>query len=66
METLAIIFSMAALFLWVRSEANADRRHISEIQRQDRRDILGMVEAIKEEMRDFHNRLCAIEERNRK
>jgi hypothetical protein len=66
METLAIIFSMAALFLWVRSEANADRRHISEIQRQDRKDILGMVEAIKEEMKDFHNRLCAIEERNKK
>jgi hypothetical protein len=73
METLAVIFAMAALFLWVRSEANADRRYISEIQRQDRKDILTLVEAIKEdvraikeEMKDFHNRLCAIEERRGK
>ena len=80
METLAIIFAMAALFLWVRSEANADRRQISEIQRQDRKDILNLIEAIKEDVRaikedvlaikdetkDFHGRLCSIEERNRK
>jgi len=73
METLAVILAMAALFLWVRSEANADRRHISEIQRQDRKDILSLVEAIKddvraikEEMKDFHNRLCAIEEKRTK
>jgi len=68
-----VILAMAALFLWVRSEANADRRHISEIQRQDRKDILSLVEAIKddvraikEEMKDFHNRLCAIEEKRTK
>jgi len=72
METLCVIFAMAALFLWVRSEANADRRQISEIQRQDRKDILSLIEAIKDDVRaiqsevkDFHGRLCAIEERNK-
>lgn len=43
------------LWLWNRTESRADNRH-----------ILSLVEAIKDEMKDFHGRLCAIEERNRK
>lgn len=65
METLAVIISMIVMFLWLRTEANADRRNISEIQREDRKDILGMIKAIELEIKDFHARLCAIEERNR-
>jgi hypothetical protein len=63
---MGIIIAMGAivvtLFLWSRGEANADRR-----------DIVNLIVAIKEdvklvqlEMKDFHNRLCSIEERNRK
>lgn len=40
------------LWLWNRAEARADNRH-----------MLSIVEAIKNEMKDFHGRLCAIEER---
>jgi len=40
------------LFMWMRSEANADRR-----------DIVNLIISIKEENKDFHGRLCAIEER---
>lgn len=54
-----IVAAMIAMMLWVRSEANADRR-----------DIVNLIIAIKEdvsaiqlEMRDFHNRLCAIAEK---
>ena len=43
------------LWLWNRSEANADRR-----------DIMNILIEMKEEMKDFHGRLCAIEERNKK
>ena len=43
------------LFLWNRSES-----------REDTRMMLGMIQAIQDEMKDFHGRLCAIEERNRK
>jgi len=51
-----------ALFLWNRGEANADRK-----------DIVNLIIAIKEdvhaiqlEMRDFHTRLCSIQERKEK
>lgn len=43
------------LFLWVRSEANSDRR-----------DIMQLIKSIDLGMKDFHGRLCAIEERRLK
>lgn len=53
-----------ALFLWVRSEGNADRRSFYDIQREDRKDLLQMsknientVFAIQKEMNDFHRKL---------
>jgi hypothetical protein len=56
---LGIVVGNAALFLpiffWMRSEANADRR-----------DIVNLIIAIKDELKDFHGRLCKIEtERNK-
>ena len=43
------------LWLWNRSES-----------RNDMRMILSLIDGIAKEMKDFHGRLCAIEERNRK
>lgn len=75
---IGIIISM---FLWVRSEANADRRDIHgdckaliEAIREDGR---AFQKAIQHEMKDFHTKLalqdqefkikmCIIEERNKK
>lgn len=58
-----------AMMFWVRSESNSLRSEAS----ADRRDIVNLIIAIKEdiqaiqmEMRDFHGRLCAIEERRGK
>jgi hypothetical protein len=57
-QVLAIILGNAGVFLpiffWLRSEANADRR-----------DIVNILLEMKEEMKDFHGRLCAIEERKK-
>jgi hypothetical protein len=50
------------LFLWNRSESRADIRHMDAKLESTRE----LVRAIHDEMRDFHNRLCIIEERNRK
>ena len=61
-STGAIILSMCGLFLWVRSEANNDRRAMQQIQREDRKDILELIRSIELEMKDFHNRLCNIEQ----
>lgn len=56
---LGIVIGNAALYLpiffWMRSEANADRR-----------DIVNLIIELKNEMKDFHGRLCAIEERRNK
>ena len=50
------------MFLWIRSEANADRKESA----ADRRDFLQLIRNIQDEMKDFHGRLCMIEERNKK
>lgn len=66
MQVFALFVGNAAmiipLWLWNRSEANADRREAA----ADRRDILQLIRAIQEEIKDFHGRLCTIEERIKK
>ena len=53
-STLAIVGTTISMFFWVRSEANADRNT-----------MLQIVQAIQTESKDFHGRLCAIEERRK-
>jgi hypothetical protein len=47
----AIVALVIALFTWNRTESNADRR-----------DMMAMIRSIDMEMKDFHGRLCAIEQ----
>lgn len=47
------------LFLWNRSESRSDYRHLEA-------GVKAQIEAIRQDMKDFHGRLCAIEERNKK
>ena len=54
-QVLTLVASNVALFLWARSESRADTRM-----------MLGMIESIQKEIKDFHGRLCAIEEKNKK
>lgn len=67
---------LISLFLWLRSEANSDRKHITEVQSGDRKDLLNLMRTIQneakefrsvmaQESKDFHGRLCAIEERRK-
>ena len=46
-----IVFTLT-LWLWNRSESNNDRR-----------DMMNILREMKDEMKDFHGRLIAIEER---
>jgi len=46
------------LFLWSRAESRADYRHLEE-------SVNANLIAIREEIKDFHGRLCAIEEKSR-
>ncbi len=54
--------STLGLFFWNRSESRADIRHMDAKLESTRE----LVRAIYDESKDFHNRLCAIEERNRR
>ncbi len=65
-QVLAIIGANIGIFFWLRTESAADRRQIQQENAADRRDLLQLIREIKDEMKDFHGRLCAIEERNKK
>lgn len=83
METLAVVIAIVAMLLWLRTEANTDRRQINANLDLTRNESIGRtdalraetnalvnairqdVQAIHMEMKDFHNRLCAIEERRK-
>ena len=64
-QVLTIVGANIGIFLWLRSESSADRRQMQQESAADRRDILQLIREIKEEMKDFHGRLCAIEERRK-
>lgn len=53
--------AMFGMFSWLRSDIALNRSESS----ADRRDILQIMRSIQEEIKDFHGRLCAIEERNK-
>jgi len=59
MPVMALILGNAAfiipLFLWNRAESRADYRHLET-------SVNANLKAIQDEMKDFHGRLCKIEE----
>lgn len=59
LQLFTIVAANAGLFFWSRSESKEDHRHLEST-------MTCMLNGIKDEMKDFHGRLCAIEERNKK
>lgn len=61
------------LFIWNRTESRTDMRHM-DIKLDANRNLIlaihketeALISTIREDMKDFHGRLCAIEERNKK
>jgi predicted aminopeptidase len=62
----AMLGANLGIFFWLRAEANADRRQIQQESAADRRDFLSLIREIKDELKDFHARLCVIEEKRSK
>lgn len=52
LQVLTILLGNFVMFFWLRGESNADRRETHQILRE-----------IKDEQKDFHARLCILEER---
>jgi hypothetical protein len=59
---IAVIGSNIALMSWLR----ADIKEIKSEASADRRDILQLTRNIQEETKDFHGKLCRLDERWRK
>ena len=59
---ISVVGVNVTLFSWLRT----DIKNIKTEAAADRRDILQLIKNVQDEMKDFHGRLCAIEERNKK
>lgn len=69
----SLFLANSALILWFRSESRQDWRLMDSKMESFRaensqfiRSMENTLKAIQQEIKDFHGRLCAIEERNRK
>lgn len=65
-QIVSLFLANAGLIIWFRAESRSDWRHMDNKLEANQKEIKSLIEAIKDEMRDFHGRLCAIEERYRK
>ena len=54
-----LLTAFVGLFIWNRTENRADIRHMDAKLESNR----NLIMAIHEEIKDFHGRLCAIEEK---
>lgn len=72
LQVLVITFGniawMLPLFCWLRSESRADARHFDQETKEIRREMIDImrgfqssIDAIQQEIKDFHGRLCKIE-----
>lgn len=60
-SVVAILGINVSIFAWLRSDIKELKSEMS----ADRRDILKLIIEIKDEMKDFHGRLCSIEEKRK-
>jgi len=58
-QIITLFLANAGLIVWFRAESRADWRHMD--AKHD-----SFMKAIQEEMKDFHGRLCKIEESRKK
>lgn len=61
-QVLTILGSNMALFMWSTRQARTDFLHLDRKLEENRKETTQIVKAIQEEVKDFHNRLCKIEE----
>ena len=64
-QVAALFLANAGLILWFRSESRSDWRHMDAKIDAIHEEMQDFRQLVLEEMRDFHGRLCTIEERNR-
>jgi hypothetical protein len=53
------------LFIWNRAESRTDNRHMDSKLESHKNLVAAMLQAIQDEMKDFHEKLIRIEERRK-
>lgn len=64
-QVMTILGGNMALFLWAMRQARTDYLHLDRKLEENRKETNSIVKAIQEEIKEFHNRICSIEERNK-
>lgn len=65
-QIISLFLANSGLILWFRMESRNDWRHMDNRVDAIRQDMKDFHVAMLQESKDFHARLCIIEERNRK
>ena len=65
-QVLTVFGGNMALFLWAVRQSRSDHLHLDKKLDENRKETDQIIKSILEEIKDFHARLCVIEERNRK
>ncbi len=65
-QILSLFLANAGLILWFRSESRSDYIHMDAKFESQRIETNSLIQAIRDDIKDFHGRLCAIEEKNKK
>ena len=63
---IANIGTTITLFIWSTNRAEENRKELSIQFEENRKETNALIEAIRQDVKDFHGRLCTIEERNKK
>jgi hypothetical protein len=66
LQIFVMCLTVSGLFLWTRAESKSDWRHMDAQIQAIREDSKSFRDQWALETKDFHGRLCAIEERNKK
>ena len=62
-QFIILVLAMVGMFFWSRTEARADCIHFNTETTALRREMVDIIRSMEQESKDFHGRLCAIEER---
>ena len=63
---ITVIGSNIALISWLRADMKSFEQEMRSDMKSFANEVRGWKEEINKEMKDFHGKLCAIEERNKK
>jgi len=65
LQVLSLFLANAGIILWFRTESRNDWRHMDAKIDAMNKSTDAKIDAIHAEIKDFHGRLCIIEERNK-